>query len=155
MSICHSRGSILAFCCNWAAHRCLMALSRKGGSIPREITPLSVMCSGRIDCAMVLGAFERGAEGVMVIGCRDDDCRYGVGPARLAPRLTTIRGLMALLGLEDERFERLALDADQSDRLQERLGAFARRIERLGPSPFADGDRGASIGDHSAEARPS
>jgi coenzyme F420-reducing hydrogenase delta subunit len=132
-----NRGPVLAFLCNWAPYRCFMDLCKSGRSLPHPIYPIKVMCSGRVDPAMVLFAFERGAEGVMVLGCKDKECRYGPGPTQSEKTAGTIRRLMHALGLETERFAVLQYADDDKEKLVEDMEAFIQTIAALGKSPFS------------------
>jgi F420-non-reducing hydrogenase iron-sulfur subunit len=86
---------------------------------------------------MVIFAFERGAEGVMVLGCKEKECRYGPGPAQAEKMATSIRGLMHVVGLEHNRFSTLTFSFNEKERLFEEMNAFAEKINELGTSPFA------------------
>lgn len=59
---------IVAFCC----HYCAYAAADLAGSMrleyPTSIKVIELPCSGKLDPAFVLRAFEDGADGVMVAG---------------------------------------------------------------------------------------
>jgi len=59
---------IVAFCCNWCSYAGadLAGVSRM--QYPPTARIIKVMCSGRIDPAMILRAFVDGADGVLVAG---------------------------------------------------------------------------------------
>ncbi len=136
MSSLDSKGTVLAFFCNWAPYRCYMELGNSGLSLPRSIYPIKVMCAGRVDPAMLLFAFERGAKGVMVIGCKDRECRYGPGAEQAMKMAERFRGLMHILGLEHERFSTMKFASNEKERLVEEMDSFAKKISRLGKSPL-------------------
>jgi coenzyme F420-reducing hydrogenase delta subunit len=131
------RGPVLAFFCNWAPYRCWMDSGRSGHSLPHAVYPIKTMCAGRIDPAMVLYAFERGAEGVLVLGCREKECRFGPGPHQTEKLSGTVHGLMRVLGLEPERFSAVKYSTDEEARLFEELVSFSERLRELGKSPLA------------------
>lgn len=60
--------TIIAFCCNWCAYAAadLAGVSRM--QYPANIRVVRVMCSGRINPAFILKAFQLGADGVLVSG---------------------------------------------------------------------------------------
>jgi coenzyme F420-reducing hydrogenase delta subunit len=132
----NSRGPILAFFCNWAPYRCYMELCHSKAPLPHAIYPVKVMCAGRIDPAMVLFAFEKGAEGVMVLGCKEKECRYGPGPECTERTAKSIKALMHLLGLELERFSVVRVSFDEKNTLLEQIKAFSERLSQLGKSPL-------------------
>lgn len=128
---------ILAFFCNWAPYRCYMDLCRSESSSHHLIYPVKVMCSGRVDSAMVLFAFEKGAEGVMVLGCKDKECRYGPGPKQSTKTAKSIKALIHVLGLESERFRSVQYSFNEINRLLEEIDSFTKAVYKLKKSPFA------------------
>lgn len=130
------KGPILAFFCNWAPYRCYLDLVKSGPSLTQPIYPIKVMCTGRVDPAMILFAFEKGAGGVVVVGCKDKECRYGPGPEQSDKVAGTIQGLMHILGLEPERFSTMKYSFDEKNRLFKEMDSFAKKIAKLGKSPL-------------------
>ena len=61
---------IIVFCCNWCSYAGadLAGVSRL--QMPTNFLVIRTMCSARIDPEFVLLAFAKGADGVMVLGCR-------------------------------------------------------------------------------------
>jgi len=94
-----------------------MDLCRSESSFHHLIYPIKVMCSGRVDPAMVLFAFEKGAEGVMVLGCKDKECRYGPGPEQSTKIAEPIKALIHILGLEPERFKSVKYSFNEKNSL--------------------------------------
>jgi coenzyme F420-reducing hydrogenase delta subunit len=85
---------------------------------------------------MVLFAFERGAEGVLITGCKDKECRYGPGPEQAKKMAGSVHGLMHILGLEPERFSTLSYSFDEQNRFFEEMELFAEKIYKLEKSPL-------------------
>jgi F420-non-reducing hydrogenase iron-sulfur subunit len=113
-----------------------MDLCKSGHSFTYPIYPVKVMCTGRIDPAMVLLAFERGAEGVFIMGCKDKECRYGPGPGQAKKIAGSVRGLIHILGLEPERFLTQQYSFDEQNRLFDEMESFAEKIHNLEKSPL-------------------
>ena len=59
---------IVGFMCNWCAYAGadLAGTSRK--KYAPNVRVIRVMCSGRVEPGMILKAFQRGADGVLVCG---------------------------------------------------------------------------------------
>lgn len=152
MSSSGNKAPILAFFCNWAPYRCYMDMGNSGRSPIHSIYPIKVRCAGRVDPSMLLYAFEKGAEGVMVIGCKDKDCQYGPGPGQMHKMEQRIRAMMHILGLEPERFSTSTYGSHESERLLEEMNAFVTGIAKLGRSPLAPQPNPASPGVPSSEA---
>jgi F420-non-reducing hydrogenase iron-sulfur subunit len=86
---------------------------------------------------MVLLAFERGAEGVLIMGCKDKECRYGPGPGQAKKIAGSVHGLIHILGLEPERFLILHYAFDEQNRLFEEMESFAEKIHKMKKSPLS------------------
>lgn len=114
-----------------------MELGKSGHALAHAICPIKVMCAGRVDLAMVLSAFEKGVEGVLVIGCKDQECRYGPGPDQASKMAEHLRGLMHILGLQPERFSSMKFASHEKDGLFAEIDSFAKKISRLERSPLA------------------
>jgi coenzyme F420-reducing hydrogenase delta subunit len=94
------------------------------------------MCTGRVDPSILLYAFEKGAEGIMVVGCKDKECRYGPGPQQTKKMGERVRGLMGVLGLEPERFTAKSYASHDTDGLFTDMRSFVKKIGKLQKSPL-------------------
>ena len=79
--------------------------------------PVRVLCTGRVDPALVLGALERGADGVIVAGCRAGDCHYHGGNCQAAFRMSLLQRLLEQTGRDPRRLRMIWLGADEARKL--------------------------------------
>ncbi len=75
---------IVIFTCNWNAHESLQAAGKRRISLPARARPLKVDCLGQVGSSVILKAFEKGADGVMLVGCAPEECHYEFGSRRAA-----------------------------------------------------------------------
>jgi len=59
---------ILAFCCNWCAYAAADLAGTARMQYPPTARIVRVMCSGMVHPKLILEAFTKGADGVMVMG---------------------------------------------------------------------------------------
>ena len=94
---------IVAFLCNW----CSYAGADKAGAAqipcPPNVNIIRVMCSGRVDPQFVLEAFQKGADGVLILACHGGDCHYKEGNYRAVQRHTLLLPLLKQFGIEEDR----------------------------------------------------
>ena len=126
---------ILGITCNWSPFACLNAAVRSGAKVPPNLSVIRVMCIGRINQALILRAFENGADGVVLLGCHDEDCRYGPGPQMGERNVQLVRKLLRLLGIGQRRLIDLRVAPNDRRVLIDGLWDFARVIEGMGPNP--------------------
>jgi len=127
--------NLLGIACNWSPYCCYNAAGQAGLELPPNFRLMRVMCIGRINQALILRAFEHGADGVIVLECEDADCRYGPGPEVGHTNVTRVRRLLGFLGIGQQRLVEKTFLADQKEKLVQELWDFADRIEELGPNP--------------------
>jgi len=130
---------IVAFCCNW----CSYAGADLAGALRRQYDPavriVRVMCSGRIEPGLVLECFERGADGVMVLGCHPGDCHYTAGNLRARERVELASELVDMLGIGRERLLLKWVSAAEGEEFARTVDDFAARVRALGPMEAGDG----------------
>jgi coenzyme F420-reducing hydrogenase delta subunit len=93
-------------------------------------------CTGRIEEAIMLKAFENGADGVMVVGCLEGDCHYLSGNLRARARVQRVAGIMEKIGLGAERIHMYNLSAGEGAKFAAYANEFVERIRGMGPSPI-------------------
>jgi F420-non-reducing hydrogenase iron-sulfur subunit len=127
---------ILAFCC----HYCAYAAADLAGSMrlqyPDNVRVLRLPCTGKVEVDYILGAFERGVDGVIVAGCLEGGCHFLEGNLRARKRVERAKQLLAEIGLQPERLEMYNLSSAEGARFAEIVTEMSERLARLGPSPL-------------------
>ena len=124
---------ILGICCNWSPFACYNAAGMTGMSMPANFHLIRVMCIGRINQALILRAFEFGADGVILLECTDEDCRYGPGPEVGHENVHRVRRILHLLGIRQERLVERTFGAHEKEELVRTLRNFTEEMRALGP----------------------
>lgn len=122
---------VIAFCCNWCSYAAadLAGISRM--QYPGNIRIIRVMCSGMVHPEMVLHALNKGADGVMIIGCHLGECHYIKGNEMALARAEVITDTLEDLGFESERFQITWVSSAEPERLVEAFRGFCGRLARL------------------------
>ena len=92
------------------------------------------MCIGRINQALILRAFEYGADGVILLECKDEDCRYGPGPEVGHENVERVRKLLHLLGIGQERLVECSFARPREGGARPGPVGVRRADRRLGPN---------------------
>jgi len=128
---------LIVFACNW----CSYAGADTAGVSRIQHQPnfrmIRVMCSGRIQPAFVLRAFEKGADGVLVSGCHFGDCHYIFGNERAAEQFEKTKNMVKLLGIEQGRLRLEWISAAEGARFAQVINEFTDQVRDLGPIPFS------------------
>ncbi len=122
---------VVAFLCNW----CSYAGADKAGAnqlaVPADISVIRVMCSGRVEPTLILEAFQKGADGVMVLACHPGDCHYKEGNLRAALRLELLQRMLSPLGIHPDRLMLDFVSAAQADKFSLITTEFVQRLYHL------------------------
>jgi F420-non-reducing hydrogenase iron-sulfur subunit len=106
---------------------------------PATVKIVRVPCTGRIDVLYILKAFEEGADGVFVAGCREGECHYLTGNIRAKKRVAYVKAQLSQLGINPRRVEMYNLSAAMGARFVEIAQEMTDRVRALGPSPITTG----------------
>ena len=127
---------LIAFACHW----CSYAAADLGGSsrlqYPANVRIIRVMCSGMVDPIYVLRAFEQGADGVLVAGCKPGDCHYISGNVRAEEMITRLKKVVRTLGLEEERLKLKWISTSEGIVFARTIAEMVSELKKLGPTPF-------------------
>lgn len=122
---------VVAFLCNW----CSYAGADKAGAnqlpVPAEVSVVRVMCSGRVEPALILDAFRQGADGIMVLACHAGDCHYKEGNLRAMCRAELLKRLVPQLGIHPDRFLMDYVSAAEAEKFSLITRSFVERLREL------------------------
>ena len=102
--------------------------------------PVSHQCSkhpghvcGRVDPSFVLEALKRGADGVLVAGCRLGECHYQKGNYQALQRVNVLRGVLEKIGINPERVKIIWCAASEGEIFARQLKEFVDELKAMGP----------------------
>jgi len=125
-----SEPRVVIFTCNWNAYESLQEAGKRHLYYPAGARPLKVDCLGQVSASVILKAFEKGADGVMLAGCSPEECHYEFGSRRAAELFKEVRELAGLLGFGEERLAFYRVHAGQGAALIEYVRAFVAQVAR-------------------------
>ena len=96
------------------------------------------MCTGMMDPYYVLRAFERGFDGVIVIGCHLGACHYKSGNVQAQDQVKRVGQVLRALGLGESRLMMTAASAAEGSVFADTANAFVEKVRKLGPSPLRE-----------------
>ncbi len=130
---------IVGFLCNWCSYAGADLAGVSRFQYPANLRVIRVMCSGRVDPALVIRAFSRGVDGVMILGCHPGDCHYATGNYYARNRAQVLAQLFEAIGLDANRFLLDWVSAGEGERFATLVASFTDRVRALGPLGTAEG----------------
>lgn len=103
---------------------------------PASIKIILVPCTGKVDLLHILRAFEKGADGVYVVGCMEGDCHYNNGNLRARKRVEQAQKILETVGTGSARVQMYNLSSSEGPRFAEIAVEMTERILEMGPNPI-------------------
>ncbi|MGA2768728.1 MAG: hydrogenase iron-sulfur subunit [Candidatus Bathyarchaeia archaeon] len=119
---------------------CNFAFCNSENPVPSNVNVTRVNCIGEIDPTIVLEMFKKGADAVMLAGCKPPDCHFVEGNLQAERAVKMLKKLLALAGLESERLNLLWYSPLEETSFTRSAKEFSREIGKLGASPLKDAD---------------
>lgn len=128
---------IIGFLCNWCSYAGADLAGVSRFQYPPNIRVVRVMCSGRLDPAIVLEMLIQGADGVFIGGCHLGDCHYIKGNYYAEKRFLMTKKLLTKTGLNPERLQLKWISASEGQLFADTMKEITEKIASLGPSPVS------------------
>ena len=104
------------------------------------------MCSGRVDLAFVLRAFLNGMDGVIIGGCRLNECNYVThGNYHALAMVLLCKKIIEHIGFNPDRLGIEFLSSSEGIHFAEIMNTFSARIKKLGPLGKSEGINEAEL----------
>jgi len=128
---------ILALCCNWCGYSAADQAGAAKMEYPSGVKIVRLLCTGMMDPFYVLRAFERGFDGVLVVGCHVGSCHYKSGNIQAKEQVERVQRVVRALGM-DGRLTMTAASAAEGNVFAEAARAFSEKLRKLGPNPLME-----------------
>jgi coenzyme F420-reducing hydrogenase delta subunit/ferredoxin-like protein FixX len=112
---------ILVFRCQWAVYPSL------NGEVSPNVRFIDLPCAGRVDAFNILEALEKGADGVLVIACSEDDCKQEGVSARAERLVVKLKERLEQIGFGD-RLHFCSVSPRYPEKVNEEIEQFSQKI---------------------------
>jgi heterodisulfide reductase subunit A len=124
---------ILGFACEGAAGYAAELAGVMGMKVPQNVRLVNVPCTGRIDALHLITAFRRGADGLVIFCCPEDQCHYIDGSHKALERAALMKKTLNVLGIGGDRLEIHEVNSCETDRYVKLVNEFAEKIGGMPP----------------------
>ncbi|RLC69064.1 MAG: heterodisulfide reductase subunit A [Chloroflexi bacterium] len=132
---------VLAFMCENDAYPAMDMTGINRIQYNPWIRAIPLRCLGSMNLIWLNDAFNKGFDGVLLIGCVHGDdyqCHYVKGSELAEVRSSKIQETLQRMMLEGERVEVHQLQIDEWNKLPQIFDDFMKVIERIGPNPMKE-----------------
>lgn len=127
---------VIGFACNWCGYAAADQAGMSKIQYPTNIKLARVMCLGTVDPYLIINAFTRGFDGVMLIGCHIGECHYVSGNKNAAWVVERLKKILNIVGLREERLRIEEASAGEAPKFARVVKDFIQQLKPLGPNPL-------------------
>jgi F420-non-reducing hydrogenase iron-sulfur subunit len=127
------------FCSNHLEAEAFAELSREHEG--DEVSVISLPCSGKVDVPYLIKAFESGADGVVIVCCKKNECRHFEGNLRAGKRAEAVESLLEEIGMDAGRMSVVECGEGDAGKV---LGEIRRLVGKMRQLPQSPGRSGAA-----------
>ena len=127
---------IIAFCCDYCAFSAASLAGSKRMQYPAGVRIIHTPCTGKIEMEHILDAFEKGIDGILVVGCLEGGCHFTEGNLRARRRAERVCEVLDEIGLGGERLKMVNLSDSMAPEFVQQLWDMMAKARALGPNPL-------------------
>jgi coenzyme F420-reducing hydrogenase delta subunit len=95
------------------------------------VKTIGLPCSGKVDIPYLVKAFETGADGVVIVSCKQNECRQLEGSLRAQKRAEAVESLLEEIGMGKGRMAVIELKKDGVEQAISEIKDFFDSIRKL------------------------
>ena len=103
---------------------------------PGNTKIIKLPCTGRVDLIHLLRSFEKGADGVCVVGCLEGACQFTSGNIRARKRVEEAKRILDSIHIGGERVEMFNLSSSEAPLFVKVITEMTEKIKEMGPNPM-------------------
>jgi len=128
-----SEPKIVGFLCKWCSYKVADLAGSSRIEYPPNIHIIRVPCAGRVDPALILQAFEKGIDGILIAGCQPEECHYVEGNLNARSKLEYAKKMLVRSGIPPERLRIEWISASEVPKFINTVTEMVNSIRELGP----------------------
>jgi len=123
--------NVLLLLCEGCGYPSLDIAGLSGIEYPVNILPLGVGCGARVDTQLILEAFAKGVDGVLIGKCKEDRCENLVGSVDLDRRANLFREILRSRGINSERLRIIGFDGCETGEAAAEAATFLKELKKM------------------------
>lgn len=137
---------IIAFCCHYCAYAAADLAGSQRIQYPAGVRIIHTPCTGNLEMEHILEAFEKGVDGILVVGCLEGGCHFVEGNLRARRRIDRVRSTLEEIGLGGERLQMVNVSDSMARAFAQHIQEIVETVRSLGPNPLRISGRTESAG---------
>lgn len=96
-----------------------------------NVKTIGLPCSGKVDIPYLMKAFETGADGAVIVTCKQDECRHIEGNLRAQKRAEAVESLLEEIGMDKGRMAVVVLSQNGAEQAIGEIRDFVEKVKAL------------------------
>jgi coenzyme F420-reducing hydrogenase delta subunit/ferredoxin len=130
---------ILVFRCQWAVFPPL------DGKFSPSVRTIDLPCAARVDALHILEAFQKGADGILIAACSEEDCKQEKASGKTSRSIAILKERLKQIGFQD-RLHFCLVAPRYDEGFDKELRQFSQRIKDLQRGKRNDSNRTKAFG---------
>ena len=131
--------AVAGFFCQKCGNDCLSKSGNSNGDFPSCIKSVRIICAEKVGPTLIKGAFEMGADGVLICGCLVGHCQSLDGNSEVLEHIHQSKMVLKEMGIPQVRLRQEWICAPGGDSVRHIADDFAKQIRELGPLKMQSG----------------
>jgi len=126
--------SILIMHCAEGAKKALVRMSEEGRKLPAQFKTFELPCTGRVNDVLLMETLQNGVAGIVVLGCRRENCKYMDGNLKAERKVARVKKLLTEVGAHGKFVEMIFTAPDEAKKLHGtliKLSELAKQKEQV------------------------
>jgi F420-non-reducing hydrogenase iron-sulfur subunit len=137
---------IIAFCCNYCGFAAADLAGIQRIQYSAGVRIIHTPCTGKLEMEYLLEAFEKGVDGVLVVGCLEGGCHFMEGNLRARKRVDRTCSILEEIGLGGARLKMVNLSDSMAPEFVQHVQEIVSTLTALGPNPLKGSEIKESAG---------
>jgi F420-non-reducing hydrogenase iron-sulfur subunit len=137
---------IIAFCCNYCGFAAADLAGSQRMQYPAGVRIIHTPCTGKLEMEHILEGFEKGIDGILIVGCLEGGCHFVEGNLRARKRAERISAILDEIGVRGERLKMVNLSDAMAPAFVQHVHEIIATVRTLGPSPLRESEQIESAG---------
>jgi coenzyme F420-reducing hydrogenase delta subunit len=118
---------VLLLHCAESGKKALSRMVQLGHKLPGNIQTFELPCTGRVNDVLLMETLQDGFDGVLVIGCHKENCKYLDGNMRAEKRVNHVQKILADAGIDKKQVDMVFVAPDEGNRLSRIIKDFMEK----------------------------
>ena len=103
-------------------------MTQLGYKLPADVRTFELPCTGRVNDVLLMETLQDGFDGVLVVGCNKENCKYLNGNLRAEKRVDHVKRILADAGI-DKYVDMIFVAPDEGSKLSRRITEFYEKTK--------------------------